>query len=88
MAHLPLTSALAGSSPVTVFLVIPLAAYCLWSLIQHFSSPLRKYPGPFFARKNPPRDFAPLLLSSLFSYPVFFPLLAWPSPRPVSMIDS
>lgn len=36
---------------VAVF-VVPLITYLVWSLYEDISSPLRKYPGPFLARKT------------------------------------
>lgn len=39
-------------SAATVFLLLPLTTIFFWSVIQHFSSPLRKYPGPFLGGKT------------------------------------
>lgn len=34
-------------SPVTLFVLLPLATVISWYAVQYFTSPLRKYPGPF-----------------------------------------
>ncbi|KAH6888430.1 cytochrome P450 [Thelonectria olida] len=38
------------SSPLLLFVVIPLSTISVWNIASYFSSPLRKYPGPFLAR--------------------------------------
>ncbi|RYP80987.1 hypothetical protein DL770_006032 [Monosporascus sp. CRB-9-2] len=50
MAQFLLPGLLAGLSPMTLAFVLPLGAYCFWSLFSYYSSPLRRYPGPFIAR--------------------------------------
>lgn len=37
------------TNPLLLLLVIPLSTISLWNIASYFSSPLRKYPGPFLA---------------------------------------
>jgi hypothetical protein len=43
------------ASPVTVFVLLPIATAFFWYSVQYYMSPLRKYPGPFLGGKSSPQ---------------------------------
>ncbi|CAM1502523.1 Fc.00g045070.m01.CDS01 [Cosmosporella sp. VM-42] len=45
---------LRGTSPLVLFLIVPVITVFFWTLATYFSSPLRKYPGPLLASKPHP----------------------------------
>lgn len=52
----PLTGSLVTAAPlssgVTLFLFVPIVTTLLWYAVSYFTSPLRKYPGPFLGGES------------------------------------
>lgn len=42
---------LRSNSSLFLYLVVPVSTISLWTIGSYFSSPLKKYPGPFLASK-------------------------------------
>ncbi|KAM5359488.1 hypothetical protein ACJZ2D_014423 [Fusarium nematophilum] len=45
----PSKGILRGSSPLLLFLIVPIGTISLWIVVAYLTSPLRKYPGPLLA---------------------------------------
>ncbi|KAM5344562.1 hypothetical protein ACJ41O_013097 [Fusarium nematophilum] len=46
----PSKGILRGSSPLLLFLIVPIGTISLWIVVAYLTSPLRKYPGPLLAK--------------------------------------